>query len=571
MSLIANIDDIRNISIADVVGKYVTLRRAGVRQVANCPFHTEKSPSFGVHPAKNIFKCFGCGAAGDGIEFVMRHEHLTFYEAVERIASDHQVRLEIDRNGDYDGEKAKQEAARKERESLHLLQEWATKTYFDHNFGSIEWGRVSIDGRPVSWHTIKAFEISYTGDDHLIRKMSAVESWGMEALLATHLLKEGQNNSGTYDGFYRRILFPIRDQRGKVAGFGGRILKEDQQNPHNKRPKYYNSPESAVYQKQDLLYGLWQNRKAIGAERADYSRNEGFAYIVEGYMDVVTMYDFGIQNAVAPCGTALTDQQIDLLSKYTEEVVLCFDSDKAGEAATVRSIERLLQKGFKVQILFLRGGFDNAGRPEKHDPDSFLRKLGLSSPRYKRTKVKEGKDTHIAVVQTSDLGWAGAMKKDLMDAIEWMTLKDFKPEDPHSRAEAIQTAARLLGHVDSEILKNRYIENLCQKGYLGNVKRELRDAIALTRDEFLRRNRYKFTHEQEKDRLRYGIYIDAKKFWQAIGDGEGWELTNFIVDPLMCVIGSNKSLRLVRITNEDEVAGVDTIVHGEEGYALETV
>lgn len=536
MSLILNIEEVRSLPIADVVGDYITLRKAGTRLVACCPFHAEKSPSFGVHAAKNIFKCFGCGAAGDGIEFVMRHENLTFLEAVERIAKTHRVQLEFDQNANYDAEKERLETERKEREALYLVQEWAAKTWFERNYAGVNLaaGQVSLDGRALQWTTIQEFGICFAGDDwNYIRTESVKAGWGIDVLLKTGLLKEGKEGSGTYDGFGGRYIFPIRDHRGKLAAFGARLPKEIEKKAGNERPKYINSPESAAYNKSETLYGLFQNRRAIGKDKADYRRNEGFAYIVEGYMDVVTMYDYGIHNAVAPCGTALTDQQIELLSKHTDEVVLCFDSDKAGEAATTRSIERLLAKGFKVQILHLHLATPGStksplegGWGVKHDPDSYLRKFGIEQ-------------------------WADAMKRYTSDAIEWLTLRDFDPNDPHSRTEAIEIAARLISHLDSDILKNRYIENLTQRHLLGNVKRDLKDAIGTRRDEFLRRNRHKFSKEQERDRLRYGIYIDNKKFWQAVGDGEGWELTNFIVEPLMCVIGSRKSLRLVRITNED--------------------
>lgn len=531
MSLILNIDEVRTVPIADIVGEYVTLKKAGTRLVACCPFHSEKSPSFGVHQAKNIFKCFGCGAAGDGIEFVMRHENIDFLDAVERIAKRHKVDLQYDQNVDYDAAREQMEEERKKRESLYLVQEWAAGAYFERNFGpSDEYrdhdlGMISMDGRQLFWATIQEFGLCFGGDDwNYIRTQSTKDQWGIDVLLRTGLLKEGKEGSGTYDGFGGRYIFPIRDHRGKMAGFGARLPKETEKKPGNERPKYINSPENEAYQKSQILYGLWQNRRRIGKDKANYSRNEGFAYIVEGYMDVITMYDHGIGNAVAPCGTSLTDEQIDLLAKHTDEVVLCFDSDKAGEAAAARSIERLLAKGFKVQVLHLDMAAPRAG--QKHDPDSFLRQFGIQE-------------------------WARAMKSYVTDAVEWLVLRDFDPNDPHSRTESIEIAARMLSYIDSTILKNRYIETLCQRHLLGNVKRDLKDAIDIRRDEVLRRNRHKFTKEQERDRLRYGIFIDNRKFWQAVGDGEGWELTNFIVEPLMCVIGSRKSLRLIKITNED--------------------
>jgi DNA primase len=542
MPVITNIDEIRSVPVEEVIERFLPLKRQGTRLVACCPFHNERTPSFGVQPGRGHYKCFGCGAAGDGLKFLQEAQNMTFLEAVEWIATNFRIELKRDKSVDYDAEKKRQEEERQERESIHLLQQWAAKTYFAATFGddsSFNYDQVAIDGRRLSWRTIRDFELSYTGDGNLIRVESTKEGWGMELLLKTNLLKEGKEGSGTYDGFYRRFLFPIRDQRGKLAGFAGRRLKEEDRD--NKRPKYVNSPEHALYKKSETLYGLWQNKKKISAERVDYARNEGFAYIVEGYMDVLTMYDHGIGNAVAPCGTALTDDQIELLSHYTSEVVLCFDSDNAGASATSKSIERLLKKGFKVSVLFL----PNAGG-EKHDPDSFLREFGISRPVH-----AVNPETGLATLKVADHGWAGRMRRHRLNAIEYLVLNGYDPKDPHSREVSIKTAGRLLSYIDSAILVNSYIDELCQKGKLGNVKKDIREALGEERGKYLTNNRHKFSLEQQQDRLRYGIYKDNNKFWQAIGDGEGYELTNFVVEPLMCVIGSNKSLRLVRIVNED--------------------
>lgn len=554
MSLILNIDDIKALHISDVVGRYVALKKAGTRLVACCPFHNERSPSFGVSDVRGIYKCFGCGESGDGVDFVMKHENLTFLEAVERIAAEHNIRLEKDKSVDYDAEKARIDAERKEKETLHLVQEWAARAYFEKNYGTDgNYGTVSMDGRKLHWETVQAFGLCYTSDDsNFLRVESAKQGWGMEVLLQTGLLREGRDGSGSYDGFYRRHLFPIRDHRGKMAGFGARLLKADEEKPDNKRPKYINSPEHPMYKKSELLYGLWQNKKDIAADHTDHAKNRGFAYIVEGYMDVVTMYDHGIQNAVAPCGTALTDDQIDLLAKYTDEVVLCFDADAAGQAATERSVERLLQKGFRVNVLQM----PSKTMKVKHDPDSFLRQVGLTKPiletaRWKQEVAPGVVSDNLFKVETGDAGWAGLMRNKLVNAVEWMVLRDYKPDDPHDKAEKIELAARLLAYIESDVLRNQYTDSLSTKAKLGSVKRDLKDAIASRRDEIVARPRYKFTHAQQQDRLKYGIYIQSSKFWQAIGDGEGYELTNFIVEPLMCVIGNNRSLRLVRITNED--------------------
>lgn len=552
MTIVSNLDKIKDLPIEDVVGKYVNLKKAGTRWVACCPFHNERSASFGVSPSKGIYKCFGCGESGDGIDFVMKHENLSFLEAVERIAGDQSVRLDFEKNENWDKHKAEQEEERKKRESLFLGQEWAAKTYFENTFPdwkqTSDLEQIALDARPLSFGTIRAFEICYTGDNwNFLRAKSMEDGWGLDVLLETGLLKEGREGSGTYDGFAKRYLFPIRNHQGKLAGFGARINAEDAAKPDNKRPKYLNSPDHPAYKKSEILYGLWQNKRQIGAEKKDLQKSEGFAYIVEGYMDVVTMAEYGIRNAVAPCGTALTNEQIDLLKKHTDHVVLCFDSDPAGEAATAKSVDRLLQKGFRVDILLMPA----KSQTEKHDPDSYLRKHGHFKEHWKEVKSQKGKKEVKEWVKLGEAGWFSLLTTNIVSAIEWMVLRNFKPEDPYSRTESIQTAARLLGYLDSEILVNRYLETLCTRERLGNCKRDIRDAIGEARDEFLQQNRYQFNETQQRDRLRYGIYVSDNKFWQAIGDGEGYELTNFVVEPIMCVIGQNRSLRLVKITNED--------------------
>lgn len=332
--------------IVELVSGYVTLKKRGRNFFGLCPFHAEKSPSFSVNPEKQIFHCFGCGVGGNVFTFLMRHEGISFPESVKILAQRAGIRLEYE---DRD------EGAVKENEALFYINEFAARFFGDSLF--LPAGKVALDylkNRGFDLDQIKTFGLGYAppGWDNLI-KQAKNESLDLQLLLRAGLIlqKEG---GGYYDRFRNRVMFPIWNLSGRVVAFGGRKLNEDDDSP-----KYINSPETSVYQKGKLLYGLYQNRDEI--------RKLDRAIFVEGYTDLISLVSSGIKNVVATSGTALTEEQARLIRRYTKNVVLMYDSDTAGSAATLRGSDILIEHGLEVVI---------AALPEGNDPDTFVRKNG---------------------------------------------------------------------------------------------------------------------------------------------------------------------------------------------------
>jgi len=338
--------------IVKIVGDYVKLRKAGTNYVGLCPFHSEKTPSFAVHPIKQIFKCFGCGAGGDVFKFVMLMDNLPFPEALRRVAEKVGVRIE-ERPGDetYD-------ANTKLRASLLKLHEVAAK-YFAAQLGATAEGRMArayLADRGMSDEVVGRFRIGYApGDGQGLVRQVAGTDFDKETLEKSGLIIYDAEHGRSYDRFRRRIIYPISNDSGKVVAFAGRALGDDQ-------PKYLNSPETAIYTKSRLLYHL--DRAAQAVRKLDY------AILVEGYMDCIAVAASGIENVVASCGTSLTEGQIRLLGRYTKRVVVNYDPDSAGMAATERSLALLLEAGFEAKVLALPGGLD---------PDEYIHKQGVKA------------------------------------------------------------------------------------------------------------------------------------------------------------------------------------------------
>ena len=352
------VDEVRAAAdIVKIVGDYVKLRKAGVHLVGLCPFHQEKTPSFSVHPAKQVFHCFGCKAGGDVFNFVMLIEHLTFPEALRRVAEKAGVTLR-ERIGDetYD-------AQSRDRAALYKIHEEATK-FFQAQLGATAEGRAArgyLADRGLGDETIARFRLGYAPSHgqgltrHLLDlgfDAEILEKSGL--ILRDQACPERSEREGKrhFDRFRRRITFPISNESGKVVAFGGRALGDDQ-------PKYLNSPETPIYTKSRVLYHLDRAGNAI--------RKADAAVLVEGYMDSIAVASAGIERVVASCGTSLTDSQIRLLARYTRRVVVNYDPDSAGVAATERSLTGLLEEGFEVKVLALPSGLD---------PDAFIRKQG---------------------------------------------------------------------------------------------------------------------------------------------------------------------------------------------------
>ena len=339
------IDDlIARADIIEVLGKRIQLKKAGREFKANCPFHDEKTPSFTVSPAKGFYHCFGCGAHGTALGFLMEYDHMSFVEAVESLANS--MGIEVPRD-------AGQRPARRYDELFELLA--TVERYYQANLRSNNTAEDYLKGRGIDGATAKRFGIGYAsaGWSSVLDKFGRSDDM-IERLLAVGLVIRKDNGSH-YDRFRNRIMFPIRDARGRCIGFGGRVIGDED-------PKYLNSPETVLFHKGRELYGLFEARQAI--------RNIDKLVVVEGYMDVIGLARHGIQFAVATLGTATSDDHLNRLFRLTEEVFFCFDGDSAGRAAAWRALETALpqiREGRQIRFVFL---------PEGQDPDSFVRDNG---------------------------------------------------------------------------------------------------------------------------------------------------------------------------------------------------
>lgn len=337
--------------IVEVVGSRVALKRSGRESKGCCPFHNEKSPSFFVNPVKQFYHCFGCGAHGTAISFLMEHDHLGFVEAVEELAG--RAGLEVPREGPDTGPRDRRD------EDLHALMANVAQHY-RVALGEDDRARAYLKQRGLTGETVNRFALGFARNswDDVLNAFGATPA-GREALLACGLLieRDAQNarGAGHYDRFRDRVMFPIRDARGRVIGFGGRIIDQGE-------PKYLNSPETVLFHKGRELYGLYEARQAL--------RQVARLMVVEGYMDVVRLSQAGIHYAVATLGTSTTTDHLNRLFRVCNEVVFCFDGDRAGRAAAWRALENALPQardGRQLKFLFL---------PDGHDPDTLVGEEG---------------------------------------------------------------------------------------------------------------------------------------------------------------------------------------------------
>lgn len=334
-----SLENLKNsINIVDVISSKVKLKKTGSNYKGLCPFHGEKTASFVVSEEKQIFTCFGCGASGDVISFVERYYNLDFNEAVERLAEEHGIKLERSGGRDYS--------------EYYGVNKMAAEFFYKKLISEKNRGYGYLKERNVSDAVIKRFGLGFSGEGgsellEYLRKKGISDDISKEL----GLINEGDR--GYYDKFRGRVIFPIINTSGKVIGFGGRIIDKD------KMPKYLNSPENSIFKKKDNLYALNINRKDIG--------KAGYLILVEGYMDVIGLSQYGIKNAVATLGTALTENQAKLISRYTKNVILSYDSDDAGINATKRGIDILRSVGLNVKVLSVDDG---------KDPDEFVKKHG---------------------------------------------------------------------------------------------------------------------------------------------------------------------------------------------------
>jgi DNA primase len=370
------VDEVRGrADIVEVIGEQVNLKRAGKEFRALCPFHHEKTPSFYVHPSKGFFKCFGCGESGDVFSFLMKRGGLGFQEAVRDLAGRYGIEIPDERQQEGD------EPNKRVYEAIAFAADLFREQILDETMGAS--ARAYLERRGISAEAAERFRIGYA--PHEWRRLrDAAHKHGIEdvVLLEAGLIKESERSEEPYDRFRDRLIFPIADIGGRLVAFGGRTLASNTEGV----PKYLNSPETPIYHKGEMLYGLNWSRGAI--------RREGAALMVEGYMDYVSLASRGIENVVAGMGTALTQEQASLLGRYTGKVLLLYDSDTAGLKATFRTADALLRAGVHPLVVTLPGG---------EDPDSVVRSGGAEALKPYLAGAIDVVERKIAMLQ--ERGW----------------------------------------------------------------------------------------------------------------------------------------------------------------------
>lgn len=417
--------------IEEVIGEFVSLKKRGANHIGCCPFHNEKTPSFYVSPSKGIFKCFGCGEAGDVVKFLMKHEHYTYPEALRWLADKYHI--EIKEEEQTEEEKQRQT----ERDGLFHVSEFAQKYFADLLYND-EMGRAVglsyFHERGLSDEVIKRFGLGYCLDEWSNFTDHALKAGYSDTVLEkTGLTVYKEDTGKKYDRFRGRVMFPIYSISGRVLGFSGRVLSKEKQ-----AAKYVNSPDSDIYNKSRILYGLYQARAAIA--KADK------CYLVEGNVDVISMHQSGVENTVASCGTSLTTEQIKLIKRYTSNVTVLYDGDKAGVKAALRAIDLLFAEGMHVRLVLF---------PDDEDPDSYAQKYGS-------TKLQEFLATH----------------EDNFIMYKTRVLLDEVKDDPIRKAELVSETARSIALVTDMLERSEYIR---QCSHMLKVSEEvLATAVART-------------------------------------------------------------------------------------------
>jgi DNA primase len=344
--------------ITEVVREYVNLQKSGKDYKACCPFHNERTPSFFVSPAKGIYKCFGCGKGGDAVNFIMEIEGVSYGEALRQLAQKYKIQLPEEALQKPTAEEVQEQ---NERDSLLIALKFAKEFFQEQLFYTDEGKSIGLSyfkERGFNEAIIKKFELGYSSTEWDTLYRTAIrKGYKAEILEKAGLIIQKEGKNEYYDRFRERVIFPIHNVSGRVIAFGGRTLKKDKS-----IAKYINSPETLVYQKSKVLYGLFQAKTAI--------LNQKHCLLVEGYADVVSLHQAGIENVVASSGTSLTHEQVRLIRRFCDEIILLYDGDTAGLNAALRGLDIILEEGLNVKIVWL---------PENEDPDSFVQKNGTNA------------------------------------------------------------------------------------------------------------------------------------------------------------------------------------------------
>ena len=440
--------------IDEVVGEFVTLKKRGASLIGNCPFHNEKTPSFNVSVSKGIYKCFGCGKAGNVVTFLMEQQQLTYVEALKYLAKKYNV--EIVEEHVSEEKKKEEEEKQSQTESILIANAFAQRFFTDyllHNEkGNI--GLAYFKERGFSNQMIEKFQLGFSPESGTELTEAALKAGYQLDILKKAGLTSSKENS-KYDFFRNRVMFPIHSMTGKVIAFGGRIMIKDE-----KAPKYVNTPESDVYVKSKILYGIFQAKNDI--------RKQDECLLVEGYTDVISLVQSGIDNVVASSGTALTTDQIRLIKRQTHNVTMLYDGDAAGIKAALRGTDMILEEGMNVRVVIL---------PDQEDPDSFVRKMG--STEFSKF-IKDN-------------------RKDLILFKTTLFAEEAK-NDPIKKAELIRDIVQSIGKVPDPIQRSIYTQQ-CSERF------GMQEQILISEVNKIRRARAKEEHKED-----IAPHIEAQDF-----------------------------------------------------------
>ncbi|MCM8772716.1 MAG: DNA primase [Candidatus Omnitrophica bacterium] len=395
---------LEKVDIVEVVSEYVKLKKCGKSYKSLCPFHPEKTPSFFVHPEKQIFHCFGCGIGGNVIKFLMNIEKISFYEALKLLAN--KIGIEITKPDDL--------KESPERKRILKTNEYVANLYNKLLFSNV--GKRALEylySRNLTEEDINRFLLGFAPSNNFLLKHIEEEGLNKEDFILAALI----NEEGNEDTFKNRIIFPIFNIKNEIIGFGGRTIEEDVM------PKYLNIRENFLFNKSAVLYGINWAKEGI--------KNKGFVILTEGYFDVLKMYINGFINSVAPMGTAITDLHLNILKKLTERILLLFDGDDAGIRGCLRNLENILKKGFETKICMLPSGFD---------PDKFLDEYGSSSLQNFMEKAQDFVDFSISI-----------------------NSQIYNPENPKEKAIIVKETIKLISNIPDEIEKYEYLKKLSSK------------------------------------------------------------------------------------------------------------
>ena len=433
------IQEIQNrIDIIDVIGSFVKLKKRGTNYLGVCPFHNEKTPSFTVSASKEIYKCFGCGKSGNTISFIMEHERYSYVEALKWLAA--RYNIEIQEEYANPEQRLQQQTA----DSLFILnkfaQEYFSKTAWEDEEGKMI-GLSYLKERGFTDDIIRKFQLGYCPENGTSFSQAAIAQQYNSELLVKSGLSVSRDNRLS-DNYRGRVIFPIHNQSGKVLGFGARLIKKN-----DKAPKYINTPENEIYFKSRVLYGMYFARQAISQQDE--------CLLVEGYTDVISLHQAGVENVVASSGTALTVEQLRLIRKFTQNLTIIYDGDSAGIKAATRGLDLALEEGLHVKLVLI---------PDNEDPDSYVKKVG--SENFREFILNEKKDIILFQLEIAmkGLGNDPAKKSALVNQIADSISRINKAEDFTRQQHYIQRSAELL-RIDEEgltTLVNKHIRDRLQ-------------------------------------------------------------------------------------------------------------